>query len=117
MTETITFAVQGSSPEPYCVTFQRDQSELRAFCSCQAGQNGIYCKHRIGLLRGVVDGLVGGNIDELILLANWLPDSQLGFALRQFDAAEFALEQAKDHLASTKKAVSSAMRGTNKENE
>jgi SWIM zinc finger len=107
----------GSSPEPYRVIFERKYAEVRAFCTCAAGQNGLYCKHRIHLLQGVVDEMVAGDLEKLSVLADWLRDSRLGFAVQQFDAAELALEQAKRRVSNARKALSSAMQGKYKGNE
>ena len=109
--ETIVFAVQGSSPEPYRVTFERKHSEVRAFCTCTAGENGLYCKHRMHLLQGVVDQMAAGDLGNLSVLADWLHDSSLGFAVQQLDAVELALEQAKRRVSNARKALSSAMYG------
>jgi uncharacterized Zn finger protein len=47
------FLVQGSAAEPYKVIFKlRDDKNLSAYCTCQAGQKGTHCKHRINILRG-----------------------------------------------------------------
>lgn len=109
--ETITFAVQGSAPQPYRITFERHQLELRAFCSCPAGLHGQYCKHRIHLLQGVMDSVVEGNVEQLTVLAEWLRHSSLRFALQQFDEAELALELASQRVVAARKAVSAAMGG------
>ena len=45
------FLVQGSSAEPY-ETFVQAGKELSASCTCQAGQNGSHCKHRLNILEG-----------------------------------------------------------------
>jgi uncharacterized Zn finger protein len=34
-------------------------------CTCQAGQSGIWCKHRTALLDGEIDALVSKNLAEL----------------------------------------------------
>jgi uncharacterized Zn finger protein len=112
--ETIVFAVQGSSPEPYRVTFKRKYPDVCAFCTCPAGMNGQYCKHRIDLIHGVLDGVVAGNQEQLTVLSDWLRDSRLGLALEHLGAAEFALEQAKRRVSSAKKVLSAAMYGSYK---
>jgi uncharacterized Zn finger protein len=45
--EEICFLVQGSAEEPYKVTFRKKGNNLSAYCTCPAGENGQYCKHRI----------------------------------------------------------------------
>ena len=52
ISERMQFLVQGSSAEPYEVTFVQAGKELSASCTCQAGQNGLHCKHRLNILEG-----------------------------------------------------------------
>jgi uncharacterized Zn finger protein len=113
--ETIVFQVQGSSPEPYRVTFERKNLGVRAFCTCPAGQNGTSCKHRTLLLQGVVDDIVGGKIEDLGVLAGWVRGTRLGLAVEQLDDAELLLQQAKLRLANAKHALASAMYGNERE--
>lgn len=44
--EDICFLVQGSAEEPYKVTFKKNGSNLSAYCTCPAGENCQFCKHR-----------------------------------------------------------------------
>jgi uncharacterized Zn finger protein len=55
------FIVQGSADEPYKVTFRRKGNNLSAYCTCPAGENGQYCKHRFRILAGCDDGIVSEN--------------------------------------------------------
>ena len=60
--DSIVFLVQGSAPEPYHVLFRRrDRTNLSAYCTRPAGENGMYCNHRIHILQGLVDGIVSDN--------------------------------------------------------
>ncbi|WP_408515916.1 SWIM zinc finger family protein [Paraburkholderia rhynchosiae] len=59
------------------MTFKRKHSEVWAFCTCTAGQNGLYCKHRMHLLQGVVDGMVADDLEKLSVLAGGLRDSRV----------------------------------------
>jgi hypothetical protein len=51
------FMVQGSVPEPYTVHITFEPFTIS--CTCQAGQNGLPCKHRIHLLKGYCMSPVG----------------------------------------------------------
>jgi hypothetical protein len=44
--EEARFLVQGSAPSPCKVVFVKEDKNLTATCTCPAGQNGQYCKHR-----------------------------------------------------------------------
>lgn len=59
--ETREFLVQGSALEPYKVTFKKVGGNLSAYCTCPAGENGMYCKHRFNILEGSTKGIVSGN--------------------------------------------------------
>ena len=63
--DTITFMVQGSAVEPYKVTFKKSDSNLSAYLTCPAGENGMYCKHRFRILSGETKGIVRGNENEV----------------------------------------------------
>ena len=68
---TVSFHVQGSAEEPYNVTFQkRSDTNLSAYCTCPAGKNGQYCKHRINIMAGSTTGIVSGNqqdVEEVLI--------------------------------------------------
>ena len=52
--ERIDFLVQGSAFHPYEVKFlKRSEKNLSAYCTCPAGDNGQYCKHRFSILEGI----------------------------------------------------------------
>lgn len=104
------FLVQGSAAEPYLVTFLKDGTNLSAYCTCPAGENGQYCKHRFGLLAGSRAGLQSGNEGDLTVLASWLPNTDLEAALSRLARAEAAYEVAKKGLTRAKKEVAKAMR-------
>jgi uncharacterized Zn finger protein len=53
------FRVQGGEIEPYIVRFWREDVNLRSSCTCEAGNRGLACKHRIALLQGDLTALVG----------------------------------------------------------
>lgn len=58
MKEIIKFLVQGSQPQPYELSFEFNKGSLTAYCSCPAGINGMYCKHRSQIFLGNSDGIV-----------------------------------------------------------
>lgn len=108
--ETIEFLVQGSSPDPYRVTFQKAGDHLAAFCTCAAGESGQYCKHRFNILHALEEGIVSGNLHQVGLVASWLVGSDVEAALNEVAQAEAALEKAKKALTTAKKKVAAVMR-------
>ena len=83
MMETITFMVQGSAAEPYRVTFKKNDSNLSAYCTCPAGENGMYCKHRFRILSGETKGIVSGNENAVASAVTWLSGTDVEQAIRE----------------------------------
>jgi len=115
--EQIEFLVQGSSTEPYVVTFTKEGDNLNAYCTCRAGLVGTYCKHRINILNGVKNGIVSDNDCDVQKVMSWLVGSDLEKALRHyadeedvFQEAALVFEKAKKRLSKAKKAIAVAMR-------
>ncbi len=97
--EEITFKVQGSAPQPYVVHFSKTGNNLTAHCTCPAGARGLYCKHRMRILEGTVEGIVSGNESAVPTIVSWLPGSDVETALNELLSAHDKLEAAKQKLA------------------
>ena len=109
--EELTFEVQGSALEPYQVVFaRREQNNLFASCTCQAGIMGQYCKHRFAILEGVKTGIVSPNADDVGIVQTWLPGSDVEMALFKVRDLEKEAARIKNELSAAKKAVAKAMR-------
>lgn len=109
--KTITFVVQGSSPEPYTVTFTKTDDRLNAFCTCPAGEKGQYCKHRFRILSGDSTGIIGDNMREVPTVRGWMHGSPLESAFQQLQEAEIKAQKAEKELSRTKKALAKVMHG------
>ena len=107
--ERIEFLVEGSSGNEYKVVFEIDEGVAHAYCDCQAGQNGLYCKHRIEILGGDVSYLVSNNGDDVERLRRLLLGTALDEAYDQFIAADSEFNDAKNRLNRAKKNLSRAM--------
>lgn len=109
-TDTFEFLVQGSAVEPYHVSFQRrDAKHISAYCTCPAGENGMYCKHRVRILRGLLDGVVSKNTADVSTVAGWLAGSDVETALRTIDDLEREADRIKKALSAAKKALSQCL--------
>lgn len=104
------FLVQGSAREPYKVTFRKIDSNLSAYCTCPAGDNGQYCKHRFNILGGLTDGIVSENIADVHIVESWLPGTDVEVALQAVMDAEEKHEAAKRDLSNAKKLLAKAFR-------
>lgn len=100
--ERMEFVVQGSEVEPYRVTIERFGANLNAYCTCAAGSNGQYCKHRFRILSGNPEGVVAPDLSKLRAAVDWLVDTDVESALRGLIAAEDQLVAAKMTLTQAK---------------
>lgn len=107
----LVFFVQGSAKEPYKVTFRKTGDNLSADCTCPAGDNGQYCKHRFNILGGFTNGIVSGNEGGVKEVSSWLAGTDVEVALNSFMEAEYQLESAKLKLSAAKKQLAKAFRG------
>jgi uncharacterized Zn finger protein len=109
--ETIKFLVQGSSNEPYEVTFYFDGQNMNALCTCQAGQNGQLCKHRLEILDGNNSKIVSPNKADSKKIVTLFKGTPLESKLRQLNEVEKELEFLKKKVELTKKELVKIMRG------
>jgi uncharacterized Zn finger protein len=108
--EKCVFLIKGSASEPYKVTFEKDGSNLSAYCTCPAGQNGQYCKHRFAILAGDVDTVVSENVVDAKKVAGWLPGTDAESALQDVTIAEKELARAKKKLSAAKRRLAVTFR-------
>jgi hypothetical protein len=85
MKQRLEFQVQGSAPLPYTVSFERVGDDLKTTCTCPAGQKGMYCKHRLSIIRGEFGTVVSANKDDLTLIPQLLKGSDVAAALENLE--------------------------------
>jgi hypothetical protein len=107
--ETLEFLVQGSEPDPYRVTFKKQGQNLNAYCTCAAGQNGMYCKHRFNIFSGSTDGVVSPNSDNVPIVASWLPGTDVEKAMKAIIALEKELSRLKKEISAAKRALAQTL--------
>ena len=109
--QEIEFQVQGSAPQPYGVIFvRRSEANLSAYCSCPAGENGQYCKHRFAILEGSTKGIVSPNPEEVETVLSWLPGTDIEAALEKMRSLEKQMLEMQKELSAAKKEMARAMR-------
>ncbi len=111
-TASIRFLVQGSTPKPYEVTFVRNGKELTAFCTCQAGQSKLYCKHRVSILKGSEKNVVSDNVSDVAKVQSWLPGSSIQQALRHVKICEARVKAANWEFSDAKRKLAEVMNDT-----
>lgn len=109
--EQVRFEIQGSAPLPYVILFTHAEKEIIATCSCPAGENGLHCKHRLGILTGSPEICHGLSDAELTAVRSWLPGSRLAPILLEMAKADSLVAAAQKAAKSARKKVAAAMLG------
>jgi len=104
------FLVQGSAAAPYEVHFIKDADNLSVFCSCPAGENGQYCKHRFAIMSGVSKDVVSDNANQVAEVVGWLPGTDVGEIWEQLQEAEAHPDTLKKQIPVLKKELARRMR-------
>jgi hypothetical protein len=107
--ERVEFLVEGSQGDRYALAFEVNCTHANAYCNCQAGVNGQFCRHRIGVMDGDVSYLLSGNTADVVRLKDLLSGTDLGAAYKRFLEAEAASSVAKRELDVAKKRLANAM--------
>jgi hypothetical protein len=66
----------------------------------------MHCKHRIRILRGLVEGVVSKNTADVATVAGWCAGSDIEAALQTIDELEKEAERIKKALSAAKKTLS-----------
>ncbi len=102
--DEVSFKVKGSAEDPYDVRFvHRSDGNFSAYCSCQAGQNGMHCKHRLRILDGKSIDIVSGNIEDVKLVTTWVVGTDVELAIQQVILLEDESKRIKKELSAAKK--------------
>lgn len=99
-----------SSGSEYMVKAYFDGEHPVLTCSCPAGENGKYCKHRFALIEGDESEVVDAS-NSAAELAEALNGTALGATIAEMRDHERAVKAAQAELTKIKKRVASQMRG------
>lgn len=105
----ISFLVKGSKPEPYTVTFKFDDKSFIAICTCPAGEEGMHCKHRLGILSGDLSNILKVNKEEVAQLMESYSKSELKILLDMLEVNEKEIDRLKKDSLSIKKKMAKYM--------
>jgi len=67
------------------------------------------CKHRVRILRDLVEGIVSANATDVTTVAGWLAGSDVETALQTIEQLEKEAERIKKALGAAKKAVAQCL--------
>ena len=106
----LAFEVESSSTgEIYQVRVSRNGDSLTCTCTCPAGQNRSACKHRLGILRGESNGIVGGDTDCIRRVPELLVGTDVEKAMNTLAALDEEMALLKKRISAAKKALSRVM--------
>lgn len=105
----IEFEVEGSTGKIYRVKFEKAENTVHAFCDCDAGLKGSYCKHRLEIMDGQYNKIISENLSDLKILKEILSDSELERAYQNLMFAEKRHLETKKDVEKMRKLLSRAM--------
>lgn len=84
--ENLAFTVQGAAAEPYTVEFKKDESGVKASCSCPAGKFHKRCRHMINLIEGNPYGVIDNiqSVPQVVEMYGGTPVEQIVFNIVNF---------------------------------
>lgn len=93
----------------YTVKFSREGNNLMARCTCPAGNCGMYCKHRLAIIRGETVKILSDNKEEVAEIAELVKGTDVEAALSEVIEAEEVSQSARRKLLSKKRNLAEAM--------
>jgi hypothetical protein len=105
------FFIQGSADEPYRIEIRLEAGRIIALCSCPAGVNGQYCKHRIGILTGDAKICTDLDMAAVATVRGWLPGSALEAAMQAVAMGEVEAARAQAKVKALKKQLARVLYG------
>jgi DNA polymerase-3 subunit epsilon len=103
--DSLRFDVEGSTGNTYKIVAWRTERHFRMTCTCDAGKNWCFCKHRDALLNGIVDHLLSNNttdVTKLIEMIKGTEAERLFLKVRELEkqkCEDGSLREAKKALA------------------
>jgi len=79
----IIFEVQGSAPDPYIIKINFEPFTIS--CTCTAAENGLLCKHRLGILSGENPGIIKGDVSLLPKIKKMMDETVFSEMLAKYE--------------------------------
>lgn len=111
--DELVFTFRGTARKPYRVTLAHHAGHTTVHCTCTVGRRGSVCRHVLAILGRSVSGMfmMHDRSPDLALAAQWIAQSPIADALREWEHAERALLEAQEHLARTRRALACSLQG------
>ncbi|MCB0376700.1 MAG: SWIM zinc finger family protein [Sinomicrobium sp.] len=107
--QRLEFIVEGSKGDEYKILFEREGNNLDVFCTCAAGENGLYCKHRFALMDGDVGALLSENENDVAALKELMKGTDVESAYNDVMLLQAQYDELNARLKTAKKALAKAM--------
>ncbi|MCB9990664.1 MAG: SWIM zinc finger family protein [Rhodospirillales bacterium] len=107
--QRLEFIVEGSKGDEYEVSFEREGNNLDVFCTCAAGENGLYCKHRFALMDGDVGALLSENENDVAALKELMKGTDVEAAYNDVMSLQAQYDEIHTRLKAAKKILAKAM--------
>ncbi len=101
----IEFLIQGSSDSEYQVIFYKTSNSVAATCTCLAGENGTYCKHRLDILKGEITNVKSKNTNQVSMVLEWYANSPLQQQVNLLEELEDEKQQLTKRIFKEKKSL------------
>lgn len=111
MASSLQFIVEGSKGDEYEISASRSGINFTMTCTCEAGRNGMYCKHRFALLDGDIKQLLSDNVADVEALKSMLAGSEVGERYKIVCDLEKQKATIDERLKAEKKALAREMNG------
>lgn len=104
------FEVLGSDGvATYVVEFLLESGKLHVYCECPAGVIGKWCKHKMRLVSGDINGVLGNfGAADMVEVLGWIKNSGFPQLLDEMKSAEDEMHVAKTKMDNAKKALERA---------
>ena len=97
--DELNFTVQVSNDTPhYTVIIRRDEHDLSARCTCENGDLGALCKHRLSILSGQTKWVISNNIAGVKTVRSWVVSTDVGQAIIKLVRSQKRLQDAHEEL-------------------
>lgn len=96
------FKVQGSEKNPYDVIFELNAGTLHITCTCKAGKNYMHCKHRIRILKGLIENVVSPNLNEIQIIHGMVQGTVIHNTILEIESSEEKLNKLTDTIRGLK---------------
>lgn len=107
--QKLEFIVEGSKGDEYKILFECDGNNLNVFCTCPAGESGIYCKHRFALMDGDVTALLSENESDVAALKDLMNGTEVEAAYNDVIKLQAQYDELSTRLKAAKKVLAKAM--------